>query len=164
MLNRLRVFFVFFVLVIASNASAQLIGDTKKNDSAHKQPVIISEQQVNATTKTISVEASEVDILTEEELPPVKMTPEQKAEIDNAAKKRLRSGMRRQGVRDRREFIDALTYVEKIQKRRAAMLEGKSDREVAEAEASVKKPDINPAIDSQMELYLHQKAGLVDEE
>lgn len=153
-------------MLIYDNACAQMIDGSTSAVVQRPKPVVAQpapSQPAAVAAKKISEEDVKA-VIDGLETPPVAMTPEQKAEIDLAAKKNLKMSLKKQSVRDRKDFIDVMTSAEKVQKRRAALLQGKSENEAAQAEAEVEKPAINPAQDSEMEQYLYQKAGLVNEQ
>ena len=157
--------FCLMALLFVSNAQAQIIGGSTEAVVQKNKPVIKAEVSISDAKKTVSDKAVEIQDVVEstEEPAPTAMTPEQKAEIDIEAKKNLNFQLKRQNVRDRKDFIQVMTTNEKIQKRRAALLEGKTEEEAFKAAQEVEAPDINPASDRQMEQYRYQKAGLVDE-
>ena len=76
----------------------------------------------------------------------------------------MRNSIKKQSVRERKDFIDVMTSAEKVKARRQALAEGKSSSDVYLAEDAIKNPNINPAIDSEMENYLFEKAGLIPQD
>ena len=155
-------------LLITGNASAQIINGSTEAIVQRSKPASSSVAEVSSASSTSETSASsprlvsreEVEALIAAEQPAVAMTPEQKAEIDVAAKKSMRNSVKKQSVRERRDFIDVMTNAEKIQKRREALLNGQTEAEAVRAEADVEKPTFNPAQDSAMEQYLFEKAKL----
>ena len=151
-------------LLITGNASAQIINGSTAAVVQHAKPTAVTETSAATETSAPSgsrlVSREEVEALIAAEQPAVAMTPEQKAEIDVAAKKSMRNSVKKQSVRERRDFIDVMTNAEKIQKRREALLNGQTEAEAVRAEAEVEKPTFNPAQDSAMEQYLFEKADL----
>ncbi len=127
-------------------------------------PLLSNAQQFSKPAETSSsnvVNNNDGSIVLEEKKEkPVKMTPEQKAEIDISAMKDIKKSIKKQSVRNRRDFIDSLTHSEKILMRRKALLEGKSEDEVAKDEKKVEKPDVFLSSDRDMEEFLYKKANL----
>lgn len=128
-------------------------------------PLLSNAQQFSKSAETSSssnvVDNNDGSVVVEEKKEaPVKMTPEQKAEIDISAMKDIKKSIKKQSARDRKDFVDALTYSEKMLKRRAALVDGKTEKEATEAEDEVKKPNLNVASDSDMEEFLYKKANL----
>lgn len=152
--------YILPAILLIGNTQAQVIGGSAEAVVQRPKPAVKVEKTVAKPLNTATIPAVEE---TEEEPAPVAMTPEQKAEIDIAAKKNLKMPLKRQNLRERKDFIQAMTSGEKIQKRRQALLEGKDEKEALEAEEEVKVPDVNPASNSQMEKYLYEKAGLTND-
>lgn len=152
--------YILPAILLICNAQAQVIGGSTAAVVQKANSVTKNEKKLAAPLNTATTPAVEE---TEEEPAPVAMTPEQKAEIDIEAKKNLRMPLKRQNLRERKDFIHAITTGEKIQKRRQALFEGKDEKEALKAEEEVKAPDINPASNSQMEKYMYEKAGLTNE-
>lgn len=162
-MKKASLLFLALAALTAAKADAQMIDGSTDAVVQRPKPIVKTEPAEAATVQKGIREEDVKAVLDAAETPPVAMTPEQKAEIDLAAKKNMRTSMKKQSLRDRKDFIDVMTSAEKVQKRRAALLEGKTDNEAAEAENEVKEPEIDPAQDAAMEKYLYQKAGLANE-
>lgn len=147
-------------VLLIGNVQAQVIGGSTEAVVQKPKTVVKVEKAIAAPVNTAAKQVADEP---ETEPAPVAMTPEQKAEIDIAAKKSLKMPLKRQNLRERKDFIQAMTSGEKIQKRRQALLEGKDEKEASEAEEEIQTPDVNPASNSQMEKYLYEKAGLTNE-
>lgn len=141
-------------LIISGEAGAQIIGGSVNTTASVETAA--SEDDARLVSK------EEIEALIAAEPPAAAMTPEQKAEIDSVAKKNMRHSIKKQSVRERKDFIDAMNNVEKIKKRREALLSGQDETAAKQAEDEVEKPDFNPAQDSAMENYLLEKANLAE--
>ena len=162
-MKKASLLFLALAALTAVKADAQMIDGSTAAVVQRPKLIVKTEPAEAATVQKGTSEEDVRAVLESIDTPPAAMTPEQKAEIDLAAKKNMRTSMKKQSLRDRKDFIDVMTSAEKVQKRRAALLEGKTDNEAAEAENEVKEPEINPAQDAAMEKYLYQKAGLANE-
>jgi electron transfer flavoprotein alpha subunit len=154
------------VFLFADSASSQLF-DSKAKATTPKREVVVKEVTVAKSgepeIKKQKVTAEEVEAIINKTDPAATMTPEQKSEIDLAAKKSMRVSLERQSTRDRRDFIDVMTNSEKVQARRKALLEGKSIEDAKKVEDEIKSPEVNPKSNTDMEKYMHTKAGLLNE-
>lgn len=163
-MNLKKSIFFLTALLFWVNAEAQMLGNSTESVVSKDKPAVKSDTIKSNEKKPVPDKAAEISERVEPvETVPSVMTPEQKAEIDIAAKKNLKMPLKRQNLRDRKDFIQVMTTNEKIQKRRAALLEGKTEEEAVKAAQEVKIPDVNPASDREMEQYRYQKAGLIDE-
>lgn len=151
------------IALVSFNADAQVFNNPEKttvkriSTSAEvNQPTVVSN---SVATKGVSAEDVNA-IIEKAKLPPTEMTPEQKAEIDLAAQKDIRLSVKKQPIRERKDFITSLVTNEKIKQRRQALLEGKTEEDAMKISEEVEKPDINPAKNSEMEQYLYERAGL----
>lgn len=153
-------------MLFTGSVSAQMINGSTAAVVQHNKPTAAIEETSPAAVETKKsdvrlISREEAQALIEAEQPAAAtMTPEQKAEIDTAAKKDIRNSLKKQSIRERKDFIDVMTNAEKIQKRRAALKEGKTETEARQIEAKVKEPNFNPEQDSAMEEYLFDKADL----
>lgn len=151
-------------LFISCAADAQVLGSSNLQDVKTAETETISEGVVQDSPEGKLLSREEIEALIKSEAPAVAMTAEEKAEIDAKAKKNMRSSVKKQSVRERKDFIDAMTSSEKVVARRKALLAGQGKAGAAQAEDNVKKPDINPSQDKEMENYLFEKAGLAQAE
>lgn len=166
----LSIAIIFFVL----DSKAQIINGSTAAVVQHSRPKAVEnivkvkkdkgntpsaeqESQKKQDTKVLSRE--EIEAMIKAERPLVAITPEQKAQIELEAKKRMRASIKKQSVRERKDFIDIMRSAEQIRIRRQALAEGKS---IENIEDSVKETSINPANDEEMEKYLFEKARLVE--
>ena len=160
-------FFISLLMLfaISSVAKAQLFETPQK-------AMVNSPSIVTKTKKAVLPQKAEKEVVVQEEirpvierveLPPTEMTIEQKAEIDMVAKKDIHSKVKKQPVRERKDVIDSLVVGENILARRKALLEGKTEEDAAKVAEQIKDPEINPAVDTEMEKFLYQKAGLNNE-
>lgn len=148
----MRYIICFALISISFSAFAQTINGASKENT--------SDEVLTSANQPTTVTAQEDMSADAKEEPAVVMTPEQKAEIDSKAKKNMRISVKKQSVRERKDFIDVMTSSEKILARRQALRNGQGKAAASLAEAGVKKPDFNPAADREMEDYLFEKAGL----
>ena len=135
------------------------VGNTSSTSSNAEQ-----ENNLDDEAESRLLTREEIEALIKAEQPAIAITPEQKVEIESDAKKNMRNSIKKQSVRERKDFIDVMTSAEKVKARRQALAEGKSSSDVYLAEDAIKNPNINPAIDSEMENYLFEKAGLIPQD
>ena len=161
-MNRIVLYIIAAVFLFTDSASSQLF-----NNTAPKNKVVVKEapkvKDVEPETLKQKVSQEEVEAIINKEVPAATITPEQKSEISLAAKKNMRVSLDRQSTRDRRDFIDVMTNSEKVQARRKALLEGKSIEDAKKVEDEIKSPEVNPKSNTDMEKYMHTKAGLLNE-
>ncbi len=140
-------------MLLSFMAEAQVL-----DSSSDKVSESIDKETVNTIVK------SDISAVEEEKKTlPVEMTPEQKAEIDISAMKDIKGSIKKQSIRDRKDFIDALVHSERMLKRRAALVDGKTEKEATAAEDEVKKTNLNVSSDSDIEKFLYEKANLINE-
>lgn len=144
-------------------AEAQIIGGSAAPAVQTPKLEKPAEPKADASAALQKAKEAQIQEIIDKEKPPVAMTPEQKSAIDLPVKKNIKLSVKKQNVRERKDFIDIMTNAERVQKRRAALLEGKDDEEAQKAGEKVRKPDIDPEDTAQMEKYVYQKAGLIDE-
>ncbi len=151
-------FSLFFISLLIVEAQGQII-------SVSSKPVVSAASSQTDKTSTAAqterlLNKEEIEALIKAEPVAAAMTPEQKAEIDTKAKKNMLSSVKRQRVRDRKDFISSMTAMEKVIARRKALSSGQSIEEAALVEEAVEYPDVNPFSDKEMQNYLFEKAGL----
>ena len=154
-------FFIALCLVVVPSSWAQQLEGSVETSQGQKFFVqATGEDSAPEGTQDSTKTGDEQEQTEEENVLPTTITPEQKAEINIQAKKQTRGIIRTQKPRDRRSFLDALQMLDKKAARQQAMAEGKTDKEVEEAGATVKEPDVDPLNDKAMEEYMFEKVDV----
>lgn len=177
-MKNLMILSVALVFGLILNTNAQIFNGSTSAVVQHKEPQALKnipepENKASEDTQALSSETEaddddgakllsreEIEALIKAEQPAEPITPEQKAEIELGAKKSMRTSIKKQSLRERKDFIDVMTSAEKIKARRQALVEGQDAESANIAENSIEKPSINPAVDKEMENYLFEKARL----
>ena len=159
-----KVIFLSALLGVIVNARAQVIDNLsniveKTNQSAAIEQQISEEQTESESNAARQAQIDSI-IKKVEQKKPAEITPEQKSVISLKAKKDISNNVRTQSIKERRDFLTTIHVMDKKEKRRQALREGKTESEAAKIEAEVTKAKIDPMSEADMEQYLFKKAGL----
>ena len=161
-----RFFLSTLMFFVASSAANAQLFETSQKTTVNSPTIVAKTKEAvlpQKVEKEVIVQEETRPMIERVELPPTEMTIEQKAEIDMVAKKDIHSKVKKQPVRERKDVIDSLVVGEKILARRKALLEGKTEEDAAKVAEQIKEPEINPAVDTEMEKFLYKRAGLYNE-
>lgn len=140
-------------------ANAQVFKQSTTNSKVEEQkiPENISEPKVEKTN-------SNEDTASQKELKgiPVKLSEEQKEAADEALRNNLRDITKKDELKTRIEFLEANNYQDKVILRRELMKNGNNFRLSSHAADNIKKANVNPKSDSQMNEYIFERSGVAE--
>ena len=156
-MKKIVVLMFLSILMTVTDASAQLFGFGRKTEN--KEAVA----EVKAAPVVQAVK-TEDNTLQEEPIKsiPVKLSDAEKEEIDNNLRDSLRDTVKKDELAARVEYLEADNYVDRV-KTRQRLLHHSGDFKISShAARSMKKANVNPKDNAQMNEYILNRAGVGD--
>ena len=159
----------------AGTADAQLIdGSSEAVVQRYKPEEKAVEGSQPAADEVAPEGEPEDEVATEEEIqallkikdqPSPTIEPSRKVYLKSEGKKDVKETIKAQKEeKDRNRMVDAVTRVERVQKRRQALLEGKNRNEALQEAEEIKRPKVNVKNDMALSEYFYEKVGLNDKD
>ena len=156
-MKKIVVLMFLSILMTVTDASAQLFGFGRKTEN--KEAVA----EVKAAPVVQAVK-TEDNTLQEEPIKsiPVKLSDVEKEEIDNNLRDSLRDTVKKDELAARVEYLEADNYVDRVKTRQRLLRHSGDFKISSHAARSMKKANVNPKDNAQMNEYILNRAGVGD--
>jgi len=153
-MKKIFLLLLFGGLCAAFSASAQMLNFGQKAEAVKKEAV---KEVVNEPTAVAPATNDGVD---DNYGIQIEVSQEEKEAIADSLRDDLRDTLKNNEIKERVEYVEDNNYIDRVMYRRE-MLKQSQDYKVAEhAAASLKKAQVNPKSDKQLNDYILERAGV----
>lgn len=154
-MKKIAIAVVLSVFMIITDASAQFFGFGRKTtpkEEVIEEKVETDVQEVQPEDKTKAIE--------EQRSIPVKLSDEEIEQIDDNLRNELRDTVKKDELNARVEYLEADNYIDRVERRRKLLRHGEDFASSSRAASTMKKANVNPKDNSQMNNYIFDRAGV----